>query len=439
MMQKLYCRLFVVVIFCCAALSSAHAIDIKEVTSPGGIKAWLVEAHGIPLIAMDFAFAGGAALDPVGKEGTAKFITGMMDEGADDLDGPAFQAKRDKLSIQISFSHDKEGFYGSLNTLSKNRTDAFALLKKALLKPRFSEEPMDRMRKFFTQEAQQDLKDPGNIASIAWLRQAFPNHSYGRSASGTAESFATITVDDLRQLHKTLFSRSGMKIAVVGDIDAANLGVLLDDVFGGLPNTPIPDPTTDVDVTAGPVTKIVPFDTPQTIILFGGKGIRDGDPGTYAAYLMAEIIGGRASFSRFNTEVREKRGLTYGIGLSTNNLKRTGYVAGYLTTSNETAAEALKVVKDVLRDMRDHGPSAQELALAKTYLTGGYALRFDSNSSIASALLAMQLQNYPVTHIETRNDRVMAVTLEQVKEQSRNLLDPDKMIFTLVGKPVGME
>ncbi|MDO8354585.1 MAG: pitrilysin family protein, partial [Aestuariivirga sp.] len=215
------------------SFGNANAIEIKEVTSPGGIKAWLVESKSIPLIAMDFSFEGGSTSDPVGKEGTAHFITGMMDEGAGDLDSAAFQALRDELAVRISFDSGMDQFEGSLQTLSKNREQAFGLLKKVLTAPHFETQAMERVRQQFLLSARNDEQDPETIASRAWMKLAFGDQLYARRSNGTPASIAAITPDDLRAMHKLLFSRKSLKVAVVGDIDAATLAVALDEIFGG--------------------------------------------------------------------------------------------------------------------------------------------------------------------------------------------------------------
>ena len=432
--------IFVVVsVVCMAAFPMlANAIDIQEVTSPGGIKAWLVEAHEIPLVAMNFAFNGGTINDPIGKDGTGNFLTGMMDEGAADMDGPAFRDLRDRLSISISFSAASESFYGSLYTLSKNRDAAFNLLTKAVTAPRFEAEPLDRMRKYYLQQEADMLKDPGTIASLAWTEAAFPNHPYSRSSNGTIDTLGKISADDLRQFHKTVFTRHKLKIAVVGDIDAKTLGLELDRVFGSLPDTPVPDVVPSVEVKTGLELKIIDFDSPQSIVIFGGKGTPPAEKKDYPAYILSEIIGGGASFARLTREVREKRGLTYGTSFSLNNFNKAGYSFGYLTTANETAAEAIRVTRQVLQDMADNGPTPEEMSLAKTYITGSYAMRFTSNSAIASTLLAQQLYDYPINQTNIRNDKVNAVTIEQVRDQAKKLLQSDQLNIVVIGKPVGL-
>jgi zinc protease len=420
-------------------LNSANAIEIREVTSPGGIRAWLVENKTIPLIAMQFSFEGGSTSDPVGKEGTANFITGMMDEGAGDLDGAAFQARRDELAVRISFDNGVDQFEGSLQTLSKNRTEAFSLLKKVLTAPRFEKEAMERVRQQFLLSAKDDERDPEKIASRAWMKLAFGDQLYARQSNGTPESIAAITPDDLRATHKLLFSRKGLKVAVVGDIDAATLATSLDEIFGGLPDTEPPRAVSTVTLAKGPIVKIIDYDIPQSIIVFGHEGILRSDPDFIPAFVMNQILGGGGYTSRLTTEVREKRGLTYGVGFGLSPMDHVGLYVGSLGTRNEKAGEALAVVKETLKKMADEGPTQAELDDVKTYLTGSYALRFDTNDKIAGQLLGLQQQNLGIDYVNKRNGWVEAVTLDQVKAQAKRLVDSERLIVTVVGKPEGLK
>jgi zinc protease len=431
--------LFIILVFGAAAALPARAIEIQEVTSPGGIKAWLVESPTIPLIAMNFAFRGGAALDPQGKEGLANFLTGMLDEGAGALDSKAFQAKLDELAMKMSFSAGFDWFEGSFQTLSRNRDETFKLLKLALTSPRFDSEPFERVRGQFLVSAKLDLEEPESIASRAWMKRAFGDHPYARESDGTPDSLMRITAEDLRDLHARLFTRKDLEIAVVGDIDAETLKRLLDETFGALPDRDPPSPPTEVAAAPGPSLEIIDREMPQSMMLFGGPGILRTDPDFIPAYVMSFILGGGGAGSWLTDEVRERRGLTYGVSFGLYPLDHAGLVLGSLGTRNEKAGEALDVVRSVFKRFVEQGPSQRELDEAKTYLTGSYPLRFDSNSKIASQLLAIQQDNLGIDYINKRNAMIEGVTLDQVKTQAKRLIDPEKLIVTVVGQPQGLD
>ena len=420
-------------------MARAEAIDIQEVVSPGGIKAWLVEDTTVPLIAMEFSFQSGGASDPAGKDGLTNFLTGMLDEGAGGMDSAAFQAKRDELAFKMSFDAGRDYFEGSFQTLARNRDESFRLLKLAITSPRFDAEPLERVRQQFLVGAQADQEDPDKIVSRAWMTAALGGHPYTREVNGTAASIAAISAADLAAVHKRIFTRKTLQIAVVGAVDAGTLARLLDETFGALPENGQQTSIPLAQLLPGPSVKIIDRDIPQSIIMFGHGGILRGDPEFFPAFIMTEILGGGGFGSRFTEEIREKRGLTYGVGSSLVPLERAGLFMGTLGTRNEKAGEALALVKDVLRRMAEEGPSQQELDEAKTYLTGSYALRFDSNSKIAGQLLGIQQQNLGIDYVNRRNGLIEAVTLDQVKAQAKRLLHPDQLIVTVVGRPEGIQ
>lgn len=423
-----------------ACTANAHAFTIQEVTSPGGIKAWLVEEHAIPLMAMNYSFKGGTELDPPGKEGVSEFLTGMMDEGAGDMLSAEFQKKRDALAFRMSFDAGSDFFEGSFETLTKNRDASADLLKLAITSPRFDTEPLERVRKQFLLNVSEKEQDPQSIAWQAWMQGILPGDPYSRRDEGTQASIAAITADDLHAAHRRIFSRDALQVAVVGDISAKELGPLLDKVFGDLPaKGPEPAKLPPATPAMGPKLQVIDRHMPQSVIVFGTEAIERDDPDFIPAYVMSEILGSGSLTSLLSEEIREKRGLTYGVSYSLNPMNRVGLYAGVLQTKNATAGEALDVARDVIRKYAEQGPTQQELDDAKTFLTGSYALRFSSNAAIASQLLGQQQQNLGIDYVQKRNALVNAVTLDQVKAQAKRLLHPDRLIVAVVGKPEGIK
>lgn len=431
-------RLLIALLLLVMAPAAARAFAIQDVTSPGGIKAWLVEDKAVPLIAMSFSFGSGSASDPADKSGVANFITGMMDEGAGDLDSKTFQKRRDELGFRLSFDASLDNFEGSFQALTANRDESFDLLRKAVTAPRFAEEPLQRMRQSFLLDIAGKNDDPQQIAYTAWLQQTLPGDPYGRRSTGTAASVGSITAQDLKDAHRRIFNRATLQVAVVGDIDAKTLGPLLDKVFGALPLGEPPQlPPLPAGGQAAQVN-VIERNIPQSIIVFGHQSIRRDDPQFIAGFVMSEILGGDGFGARLTTEIREKRGLTYGVGAGLSPLRRAGLFLGSLSTRNEKAGEAMTLLKQEIGRMAEEGPTQQELDDAKTYLTGSYALRFTSNSAVAGQLLGLQQQGMAIDYVEKRNSLIEALTLAGVKAAARRLLHADKLIVTIVGKPEGL-
>lgn len=420
------------------ASTSAVEIDsmnIQRVVSPGGIEAWLVESHDNPLIAIRFAFRGGSAQDPPGKEGLAYFVTAMMDEGAGPLDAVAFQERAQALAMRMNFDASRDVLLGNVQTLTENKDEVFDLVRLALTEPRFDADAIERVRAQILAGLKFDENDPGTVASLAWDRLAFGDHPYGRPIKGTRTSIASISRDDLQDYVARVFARDKLVISVVGDIDAETLGKVLDHVFGGLPLHSSLAPVADAEPPLGPTREIIEMDVPQSVAQFGHRGIARKDDDFMAAYVLNYIIGGGGFASRLMEEVREKRGLAYSVHSHLFPYQHGAVFVGNVATKNEAVGQSLDVIQSELKRLAEQGPTAEELENAKNYLTGAYALRFESSSSIANQLLWIQIEDLGIDYVKRRNQEVEAVTLDDIKRVAKRLIEADRLITTIVGKP----
>lgn len=416
----------------------AAAMKIQQVKSPGGIEAWLVEERAVPLLALRYVFDGGSAQDPPGKEGLANFLTAMMDEGAGDLDAAKFQERMEEIAAKISFEDGRDSLYGNFETLTANRDAAVELLRLAVTKPRFDADAVDRVKKQLLASLVFAAKSPNKVVGREWNAAAFHGHPYGRPSDGTAESVGSITGEDLEAYRKKIFARDTLRVVAVGDIDATTLGALLDKVFGELPAkaelTTIPATVPKADKKLN----VIEMDVPQSVVQFGMNGLARKDKDFLPAFILNQILGGGGFASRLTEEVREKRGLAYSVYSYLQPYKHTQIFGGGVATKNEEVARSIDVIKAELKRMADEGPTATELANAKSYLTGSFALRFDTNSKIASQLLWMLQEEMGIDYVEKRNALIDAVTLEDLKRVSKRLLNVDDLIITVVGKPKGL-
>jgi len=383
-------RLILTAVFTATASIATAAIDIKTVTSPGGINAWVVEEPSIPFVALEIRIRGGASLDEPGKRGATNLMTALIEEGSGDMDAQAFQAKLESLAATLSFRVFDDTMSISAQFLTENKEEVLALLKDALIDPRFDQAAIDRVRAQVISGINSDAKNPNRIASAQLNAAAFGDHPYGTNMDGTVESVEALTQADLFTAHRNALTRDRMFVSAVGDVTAADIGPLLDDLLGELPaeGPPLPD---DIDFgLAGGVT-VVDFQTPQSVALFGHAGIERDDEDFFAAYIMNQILGAGGFESRLMTEVREKRGLTYGISTFLVPKFHAEMVLGQVASANDTIAEAIEVTRAEWARMADVGVTEEELAVAKTYLTGEYPLRFDGNGDIADIMVGMQM------------------------------------------------
>lgn len=420
-----------------AAASPARAIPIERVTSPLGIEIWLVREATVPLINLQFAFAGGAAQDPADKPGVGNLVSSLLDEGAGDLDSNAFQERLESRAIELRFEVGRDILQGSLRTLKENREEATELLRLALNAPRFDQQAVERVRGQILSGLRRETTNPNNIASRRWWEAAFPDHPYGRKVNGTLESVPRITADDLRAYAKRVFARDQLKIAMVGDIDAATAGAMVDRVFGAMPARADLRPVPEIRPQALGQRIVVDLDVPQAVVTFGRVGIARKDPDFMAAYIVNYILGGGTFSSRLYREVREKRGLAYSINDSLLWLKSTALMIGGTATRADRTAETLEIIESEIKRLADNGPTEEELRKAKSYLKGSYALNLDTSGKIAGALLQIQIDELGIDYIDRRDALIDAVTLEDAKRVAKRLLD-SKMLVTVVGRPEGV-
>lgn len=418
-----------------AALPAA-ATEIREVTSPSGIKAWLVEDHSIPFTALNLAFRGGASLDAPGKRGAINLMTHTLEEGAGDMDATGFATATEALGARISFDVDDDALSVSTRLLSENRDEAAALIGAALSNPRFDDDAVTRVKGQVVSLIRSEDSNPNSIASTALAKSVWGAHPYGSSVNGTLDTLAPLGPQDMIEAKNRVIARDRVIVGAAGDITAEELGLLIDKILADLPETgtaPLPE---QAQFSPTATTEVIDWDSPQTVVSFELPGLSMDDPDYFPAFVANHILGGGGFSARLMDEIREKRGLTYGVYTTlVNGVYGQGWVGG-MSSSNASVAEAVGLLRDQLTLMAD-GVTDKELADAKTYLTGEYPLRWDGNGKIAAILTGMQLIGLPIDYPQTRNARIEAVTAEDVARVAAKRLDLSQMHLVLVGRPEG--
>jgi zinc protease len=415
----------------------AFATTIERVVSPGGIEAWLVREPAVPLIAIDFAFTGGAAQDASGKAGTANLVASLLDEGAGEFDSKAFHNRLERKAIELSFQAERDTLRGSLRTLSENRDEAFEDLRLSLNAPRFDAADVEIIRGQVVSQLRRAATSPNEIASQRWWQTAFPGHPYGRPVAGTLDSVPAVTADDIRGYTHRVLARGNLKVAVVGDIDAETVKTALDRIFGALPAQPELKAVGTVVPQGVGKRVVVKLDVPQAVVNFGGPGIARKDPDFMAAYIVNHVLGGGSFSSRLYQEVREKRGLAYSVYDSLVWLNHTALFLGGTATRADRAGETLDVIQKEIHRLADGGPTAQELTDAKAHLNGSFALNLDTSSKIAALLVQLQLDGLDIDYFSRRADMINAVTLDDARRVAKRLLGSG-LLVTVVGQPEGV-
>jgi zinc protease len=411
----------------------ALALEIQPVRSDSGIEIWLVENHVNPIVSVAFGFKGGSAYDPPGKEGIAELASGLLDEGAGDVDSTAFQKRMTDRGIDLSFSSELDDFSGRIRFLRDDRGEAAALLRLALSAPRFDAEPVERIRNALLIEIAQGESDPNSIAGRQLEELMLGGHPYARPSNGTRASMMSITADDLRQFVRQRFVQSRLHVAIVGAVSAADARDFVEQAFGELPQDATLAEVGPIAPAKAGRARVVDFAVPQAIVQFAQPGIPRSDPDFFPAYLVNYALGGGGFSARLMEEVREKRGLVYGIGTDLWTFDAGGLIAGQFQTDPAKVAEAIGIVRAEWRRMAEQGPTQRELDDAKTYLLGYYPRNFTSTMETARLLRGLQTEGLGIDYVTRRQKEIAAVTLDDARRAAKRLFDAASLTFVVVG------
>jgi zinc protease len=411
----------------------ALALDIQSVKTDSGIELWLVEDHVNPIVSVAFGFKGGSGYDPIGKEGLAELTSGMLDEGAGDVDSEHFQKRLTDRGIEIGFSADLDDFTGRMRFLRDDRTEAAQLLGLALSQPRFDAEPIERMRNGQLIDIAQGEGDPNTIAGRQMIAMVLGDHPYSRPSNGTKESVSSITPEDLKQFVHQRFVRDRLLISIVGDVSPAEAKEFVDQAFGGLPQDAELTAVSPIAPSKAGRTRVVDFAVPQAIVQFAEPGIPRSDPDFFPAYLVNYVLGGGGFSARLMNEVREKRGLVYGIGTDLWTFDAGGLIAGQFQTDPDKVAQAIDIVRTEWKRMASEGPTQAELDDAKTYLLGYYPRNFTTTMDTAQVLRGLQIEHLGIDYVTRRQKEIAAVTIDDARRAARRLFDAAQLTFVVVG------
>jgi zinc protease len=417
--------------------SQTHGVPVEDVVSPGGVHAWLVSDDTVPMLVLNAYWHGGSALEPDAEVGAAGVLADMLTEGAGDMDADAFKVRLEELNMRLSFSSSWDGFSMGLVTLSAHRDEAVEMARLALTAPRFDTGPLERIKGQLVIGIRQRETNAGYIANLALDEAMTPGHPYARRM--TLDHVAALTRALLERRRASVLQRESLVVTAVGDISAADLAVVLDRLFGALPQGAAPAKVAPAEIAAPTPLIVKPLPQPQSLVLFAAPGIDSKDPDWIALAVANYIFGGGGFSSRLMNEVREKRGLVYGISTSPYARDGASVIRGAAQTENGDVREAIDVTRAELQSFFASGATQQEVDDAIRYLTGSFALDLDSNVGIASVLSGYHADDRPIDYVNRRNDLIGAVTLADVNRVAARFYDPARFTLIVVGQPEGLE
>jgi zinc protease len=421
------------------AATSAQAIDIDRVVGATGVAAWLVRDTRLPLVAIDMRFRGGEASAPPGRAGITSLVTALLREGAGDLSGPEFVSELNERSISLSFSLGFDSMSVAIKALNTHRDRAIDLAALALTRPRFDLAAVERVRAARLAGLANDAERPQSIARASFVALAFPGHPYGFDNAATQAGTRATTVDDLRDFVRSRYARDNVSIGIVGDITTEAARDLVDRLVRDLPAHSVPSSTAEIlpAITSERVV-VVRRPSAQAVMMFGAPGLKRSDPDWFAALIANHVLGGGGLTSRLMNEVREKRGLTYGVYSSLVPYEHAALINGTSSTENARAAQSLEIIRAEWRRMGEQGPSASEIDDAKAFLTGSFGLNLTSSAGVASLLSAIQFEKLGIDYVKHRDALIRSVTPEDIRRVAKRLFAQAGFLAVVVGEPEGI-
>lgn len=406
-----------------------------QVVEQGGVTAWLVEDHSVPVVSLAWAWPQGAAADPGGKEGRAAISAAMLTEGAGELDNVGFaDALRDE-GINLTFSGGRDSFQGGFRALTDSLPEAVRLARLAMTRPRLDAEALGRVRARAQLASRQSLETPAGLARRAFWEAGFPGFAAGRLS--TPESLGAVTQEDIRACLAAQIGRGGLLVAASGAIDAAGLRALLEELFGGLPEGGLAEASPLPDLAPFGVTRR-PKAAPQSTLIFGQDGLLPTDPAWEAFQVALRILAGGGFTSRLMKSVREERGLTYGIGAGLDLLFGRALVVGQVQTANASVGEVWGLIRAAWREMAADGPTEAEVADALAFLGGSLPLQFTDSRRTANLLLNLRQTGRAPEWLAGRPARLAAIDRAKVAEAAARVLKPEGLVLAVAGEPVGL-
>ncbi len=412
--------------------SHATAVEIEKVPLKGGVDAWLVESHSLPMVHVQVSFKAGSVFDPADAHGLASLTAQMITEGSGEDNAQAFAQKLEAVGALMTSNANKLSVTTAMRMLAEHKDQSFKLFRQALTQPRFDEVAFKRVQDAVLTGIRAGLQNPSQVASKLRDQYVYDGTAYAHSTDGTVATVAALQKADVQNFYNKHYNQQNMVISVVGAITADELQDQLNPLIESLATGQNFDfPAAQTNST--PLVLRQEMAVPQSTVYMAHSGITRDDPDYYAAYVMNYILGGGGFNSRLMEEIREKRGLAYGVYSYFEPLPKGGAFVVTVSTKNEDVHKSIDLIKQQMSAIQK-GVSEKEYQGAQAYLKGSFPLRLDSSSKVLGYLNMMQLHNMGVDYLNNWTKRIGQVTQADVARVAKRLLKPESMVTVIVGQ-----
>lgn len=408
--------------------------SFQEKMLPNGLRIVVIEHHEQPAVTLRLVLDAGKSFEPAGKAGLASATAGLLNQGTTSRSAQQIAEAIDFIGGSLGASSSLESGFATAQVTSDQIDRGLELLADIVLRPTFPAEEVERWRRQALSGLQISQEDPAYLAGAALARRLYGDYPYGLPGEGTPESIRSLTRDDLVAFHKRYWVPNEAILAVVGDVKAADAFARVEKHFGGWKKgEEVKLPPFEVPKRTKP--EIVVIDKPdavQTEIRIGQVAIPYRDPDFFKAQVYNAVLGANSS-ARLFQEIRNKRGLSYGAGSGFREATHPGWFQASTFSKTESTVEALKVALEVIRGLEEAPVPEPELTAAKRFITGAFPLEIETPNGIATRVLEAMQFGLGKEFLETYNEKIEAVTAEDVRQFAAARIHPESMVIVLAG------
>jgi zinc protease len=425
-------RLLLVWLLPVAALQAMPAI--QHWVTESGARVYFVPAPELPMVDVNITFAAGSARD-AGHPGLASLTSTLLDKGAAGLSADEIAVRVESLGARLSTSSARDMASVSLRSLSDSAhlQPGLALLRDVAGSPDFNQADFERERERMLVALRHSEQSPSTVAEYTFYKTVYGEHPYGSRPEGTEASLKALTLKQVRAFYRQYYVAANAVIGIVGDIDRSAAEALAEQVTAKLQTGERAAPVPPVEPLSDGDEQRIFHPSTQTHVRMGAPGMRRGDPDYFPLYVGNHVLGGGGLVSRLNEAVREQRGLSYSVNSYFSPMEQDGPYLFSLQTRNDQVDEALAVMRETLQAYLEDGPTQDELTAAVKNITGGFPLRIENNSKILGYIVMIGFYDLPLDYLEAFNDKVSAVSREQIMDAYRRRVHPADMATIIVG------
>ncbi|MDX2345980.1 MAG: pitrilysin family protein [Legionella sp.] len=415
--------------------NAKSALPIERWQTKQGIPVVFYPAMEIPILNISLAFRAGSAYDGQ-LFGLSALTTRLLNQGNDGLDADTLANQLAETGAQFATENNRDMIVLQLKTLTEKKaiSKATALFKRMLQQPDFPEAAFLREKKQQLMAIRQTLERPDEVANQTFFRALYQAHPYAHPVNGDIKTIDAITHADIRHFHDTFFVKQNAMLVLVGALSRKDAELLAENMTQNIPTGKKAPQILNAKPLVEAMDIEVPFPSSQTVLRLGQLGINHHNPDYFPLLVGNYTLGGGALVSRLANELREKRGLTYGVHSQFVPMPERGpFIIGF-STKNAQAKDADNLTRDTLKAFIKTGPSNAELKAAKQYLVGSFPLAIAGNQNMAGILLKMAFYGLPDNYLDTYTNNISSVSPKEVQLAFQKNVNPSRLLDVMVGK-----